>query len=243
MRPVVGLGPRLDRVLLDRLGGVGHHQREVQLDDVAKPVAGGTGAERAVEREQAWLRRLVDDAAPSAFEPLAEPVRDRSVLPQLDRERRAATFLIAGLDRVGHPAHLVGVHLDPVDHHLQALRLAQRGHRRLVEVVERHGEAVEDEPAEATLAQRPDGRFDRGPLVERFATVLLRGVIRRLVPGRRLLASPSFRGRSLRSHHRKIEPQQQPRPVRQLEQLRGRRLGRFADHLLPALPADRAPDP
>jgi hypothetical protein len=49
MRAVVGLGPRLDRALVDRLLLIGHDQLQVQLDDVAEAMAGWTGAERVVE--------------------------------------------------------------------------------------------------------------------------------------------------------------------------------------------------
>ena len=79
VRAVVRLGPRLDRALVDRLRRIGHHEIEVQLDDVAEAVAGRAGAERVVEREQARLRILVGDVAGAALEALGELVAHRAL--------------------------------------------------------------------------------------------------------------------------------------------------------------------
>jgi hypothetical protein len=66
----VRLAPRLDGILLDRLGRIGHHEVHVELDDVAEAVAGGARAERVVEREEARLRIFVRDPASAALEQL-----------------------------------------------------------------------------------------------------------------------------------------------------------------------------
>jgi hypothetical protein len=72
LRAIVGLAPRFDGALVDRLRRIRNDQIHVQLDDVAEPVAGRAGAERVVEREQPRLRRLVRDAAGAALETLRE---------------------------------------------------------------------------------------------------------------------------------------------------------------------------
>src|SRR5215813_3009978 len=73
---VMRLAPRLDCAVLNRLRRIGHDEIDVELDDVAEPVARGTRAEWVVEREQSRLRIFVGDAAGAALEPLGEQMRD-----------------------------------------------------------------------------------------------------------------------------------------------------------------------
>ena len=99
---IVRLGPRLDRAGVDRLGRIGHDERQIELDDVAEPVARRARAERVVEREQPRLRHFVRNAARPALEPLAEPVRGRrrAGVVDFDGERRAVALAKRRLDRV-----------------------------------------------------------------------------------------------------------------------------------------------
>ncbi len=72
---VVGLVPGLDRPLPEAAVLVGHHEVEVDLDQVPEAVAGGAGPERVVEREQARLRLEERPAALRALEVLRDPKR------------------------------------------------------------------------------------------------------------------------------------------------------------------------
>ena len=238
MRPVVRLGPRLDGVLLDRLRLVGHRQVQVELDDVAEAVTGRAGPEGAVEREQPRLGHLVGNAALPALEPLAEPVHDRGVwraVAHLYRERRAAAFQVGRLHRVGHPSQQIRSHLQAVHDNLQTGAVRQRAG---IDIRKADRPALDDETTEPVLPQRRDGGLDRG-----------------LRPGR----GPGGRARSCGQlgvrligdglvpvgprDDRKLESEQQPGACRQRQQLPRRRLGRLADDLVPALPADGAPGP
>ena len=103
IRPVMRLGPRLDRALAERLRGIGHDQVEVELDDVAEAVARRTRAERVVEREQPRLRHLVGQPHGRHSKRSLNTCRASGGpgLAQLERPRGAAAFLIRDLDGVG----------------------------------------------------------------------------------------------------------------------------------------------
>ena len=157
---VVRLAPRLDRMLVDRLRGVGHHQIHVDLDDVAEAVADRARAVRVVEREQARLRVLVGDAARPALEPFRERVQ---AIGKLHRERRAAALAVGRLNRVREAALDAGLDDEPVHDHVQ---LGPARQRRRVHLVERRGPAIHQEAAVALPAERLEGvghRRRRGP--------------------------------------------------------------------------------
>ena len=230
LRAVVRLGPWLDGAAADRLGGVGHHQVEVQLDDVAEPVARRAGAKRVVEREQARLRRLVGDLAPAAFEPLGELVPDgRALARQLHREGRPPALPIGRLDRIGEAGPRVAVHLDAIDDHLDAAAPRQQPR---VGLLERHGAALQQQPAKAPLGQalqRLGQRIDP----PRAASRRLQRVALLQVGRRRLIRH---------AHHGHLEPDQEASPLAQRRQAPRHDLGRFAGHLGAAAAAERPPD-
>ena len=103
---------------------IGHDEIEIELDDVAEPVARRAGAERVVERKQPRLRRFVREVAVLALEPLAEDMHFRTALASVrfggqarifDRERRSARFAVRHLDRIGEPAAHVAFELHAID--------------------------------------------------------------------------------------------------------------------------------
>ena len=69
------LVPGLDRPLRQALVLVGHHEVEVDLDQVAEAVAGRAGAEGVVEGEEARLRLHEGPAAARALEALGDAQR------------------------------------------------------------------------------------------------------------------------------------------------------------------------
>ena len=163
LRPVVWLAPRLDGAVIDRFRAVRHHQIHVELDDVAEAVAGGARPERIVEREEPWLRRFVHDPAGTAFEALREFqaswFRARLAgfavhglaLGEHDRERGPAAFAVRGLDGIREPAPQVALDAQTVDHDFERGTVAQR---RGVNLLERHGPAIEQHAAISAAAQR-----------------------------------------------------------------------------------------
>jgi len=206
MRPIGRLGERLDGVLLNRLRLVRHRQVQVELDDVAEPVTRRAGAEGAVEREQSRLWHLVRDAAPPALEPFAEPVHDRRGLRRsadLHGKRRPAPFQVGCLDRVGHPPHQVGSHLQAVHHDLETGAIRQHAG---IDVIKPDRAPIDDETAEALLPQRPDRGRDRcwPPAFEPGG----RGVSRGRRPG--ICLTRLHLGALSGRHDRKLEPEQQP---------------------------------
>ena len=239
VRAVVRLAPRLDGALRDRLRGIRHHQVHVELDDVAEAVARGTGAERAVEREQRGLRNLVGDPARAAFEALAEGVPHRPLASHVDGERLAAAFVIGGLDRLGQPGQRLRCGPDPIDHDLQRIAAGQ-GCR--VEVVEGHGATVEAQPPEPLAPEAVHRRGDSvGPTGRRDPIGASGG------GGRAIAFRSDSRRRGIgifRGFHRHgmREADQQPRPFRQGGQPAGHRLRRLPRDFRPAAAADRAAD-
>ncbi len=179
LRPVVRLGPRLDGALLNRLGGVGHDEVDVELDDVPEPVAGRARAERVVEGEQPRLRILVRDAAWPALEALGELVdsgqwSDRSsaliggrwtadcrLLTDFNRPGGAAALEIRRLDRIGEALpQILAAQLHAVDDHLEHLPVGKRGG---LHIVERDRPAIDEQPAEALSLEHVDRRRDSRP--------------------------------------------------------------------------------
>ena len=59
--------PRIDGALSERFRLVRDDEVQIEIDRVAKTLAAWTGAERIVEREQAWLRFTVDPMTVIAF--------------------------------------------------------------------------------------------------------------------------------------------------------------------------------
>ena len=227
VRAIVRLGPRLDRALVDRLGLIGHHQVQVQLDDVAEAVAGRAGAERVVEREEAGLRVLVGDVAGPALEALGElvPHRRAAVRGQLDGPRRAAAFLIRGLDGVGGARAHLAFDAQPVHHHADRRPALQHIGRQ---IVERDRLTVHQQAAEALATQLLDDRQRRGGCAG-------------LGAGRHFLV-PRLRrivhGRGAHVHEREVVANQQAGAFGELAQAVGDDLGGFADHFLAAVAAD-----
>ena len=69
---ITGLGPRLDDAFVDGLAAIGNDQVEVEVDGIAEALAARAGAVRIVERKQARLGLLIDEAALLALEAIAE---------------------------------------------------------------------------------------------------------------------------------------------------------------------------
>ncbi len=232
LSPVVRLGPRLDRAFVDRFGGVRHHEAHVELDDVAEPVARRAGTKRVVEREQARLRRLVGDAAGAAFEALREVKALAGV--GVHRERGAAAFAVRRLDGVRQAAAEIAFDAEAVDDHFEASARFQRGG---INLLEHHGADnrtfSDQQPAEPAAPQRLE-RFGRR--VECLAGGCVRLVDRLPLVGDRRIESPARIG-----HDRDLEAYQQPRAGQFAEPSR-HDLGRLADHLQAALPAEGAAD-
>ena len=147
---VVGLGPRLDRALLNRLVLVGHHQIEVELDDVAETMARRARPEWIIERKQPGLGCFVGQLARLAFKPLAEHVYFRA-RPIFDGEGRSAGFQIRRFNRVGEPRAQIAFELHAIDNDLQARLIAKVCRRHLVD---HHRPAIDVETMEA-LAPQP----------------------------------------------------------------------------------------
>ena len=238
LRAVVRLAPRLDRVLEDRLRGIGHDQRHVQLDDVAEAMTERAGAERVVEREQPRLRYLVGDVAHAALEALAEPVNARGFpgfFRQLDRERGAAPFDIGGLDRVGEPRPKVPVDLQPIDDHLQRRTIFQR---QRVHVLERDGLAVDEQAAEALPAKRRNRLGDRIAQPREIELGCRGLVVHNALPDRRfLVVQIVHRGERRCRDHRHVEPDHDARAGRQLTEAARDHLSGLAHDLTAAASA------
>src|SRR4029079_10896597 len=102
-----------------------------------------TGGERVVEREQSWLRRFLGDSTAAALEALREDVPLAGV--GVHREGCATTFAIRRLDRVGQAASQVTLDAKAIDDHFKAAARPQRGE---VDILERGGTAIHQQPAE-----------------------------------------------------------------------------------------------
>jgi hypothetical protein len=253
VRAVVRLGPRLDGALADRLGGIGHHEIEVELDDVAEAVARGARAERIVEREEARLRILVGDVAGAALEALRELVRRGSpARRQLHRPRRAAAFLVGDLDGVGHPRTQIALDAQAV-HDDAHRRAALEGVGR--EIVEGDRLAVNEEAPEALYAEgrptptptepqtpTPQMTQSHQPQMTQIDQPQLTQMDQRVRLGQVQVALAQLTrivGRGVAEVHQgQVIAEQQARAFGQAKQAGGDDLGGFADHFLTALAAD-----
>ncbi len=158
-----------DGALAQRAVGIGDDQRRVELEFVAQPLTGGTGAVRAVERERAWLDFRQADAAHRA----GEVFRKEHIAGRLRVRSRGAHHLHdhdplaqaqRGFDRVGDAADeiavgrlgvLFGVGDDEAIHDgLDVMELVAIELRDLVELV---GFAVHAHAREAQLAHLIEG--------------------------------------------------------------------------------------
>src|SRR5579859_763585 len=113
-RPVLRLGPGLDRAFVQRLALVRDHQVEVNIDRVAKALAARARPIRIVEREQARLGFVVAAAIVFALEALGKAQALGSLaavdIPILtagrDFKDNLARFPIADLDRIDNAGTL-----------------------------------------------------------------------------------------------------------------------------------------
>ena len=250
LRPIVRLAPRLDGILLNRLGRVGHDQPQVELDHVPESVAGRAGPKGVVEREQPRLRQLVGNRAGAALEALAEDMAGRlgvgiRLLDQLDREGRATALQIGHLDGIGDAREQIGSgpQLDAVDDDVQRRSPFQR---RQVDVIEAHDPSIDVQPAEPAPSQGVDrGRHrldDRIVRRARLAPAIASGVLSAHVVTFSLSVGPVLLGVAQRLNDGHLEAKQQPRSLRQLAQLHRGHLGRFSDDITAAASADRLAD-
>ena len=241
LRAIVRLAPRLDRILLDRLGHVRHDQIHIQLDDVPEAVAYGAGPKRVVEREEPRLRHLVLQAARPALETLAEAVH-HGLRIQRNRERGAAALGVGRFDRVSQARPEVAIDLEPVDDHLQHRPIAERSGVRFFQ---HHGLAVDVEPAESLAAQDPQRLGDRVAQPWKGRLRWCRDLRITIALRHRLVIVRSFDGKRHRRswNDRHIEADQQPGSGRQLAERPGHDLRRLADDFLAARAADRPADP
>ena len=246
------LAPRLDRVLVNRLRGVGHDERHVELDDVAEPVAHAARAERVVEREQSRLRHLVLYRAAAALEALAEAVDncrrgaclERRGLGKLNRKGGAATLGVGRLNRVREPGAQIAVDLHAVDNYLQHRAILER---RRIDLVERERLPVDVETPESFASQRGQRLGHR---VHQPRQILLAGVVvgaalvlllilgNGIVLVAALRALPIRQGR--RRHDRHVESDKESSARGTHPELSGDDLGRFAHDLAAAIPAHGA---
>ena len=118
-RAVVRLVPGLDRPFRQAPVLVGHHEVEVDLDQVAEAVTGGAGPERVVEGEEAGLRLHEGPAAAGALEALRDAQRGPA---RHHGDRAAAPLPQRGLERVDEAPALPLPQHDPVDQHRSARR-------------------------------------------------------------------------------------------------------------------------
>ena len=72
-RPMSGLGPGLDRSLVQSLCLIWNHQIQIEINRVAEALASRARAERVIKREQARLWLRVTNATGLALESLREP--------------------------------------------------------------------------------------------------------------------------------------------------------------------------
>ena len=113
LQPADGeLAVRQQGALVDAHGAVGHHERRVDLLGGPEAVAGGAGAVRAVEAEDARLDLGQRDAAVHAGELLAEG--EGLAVGGLDLDE-AVGELGGGLDGVGEPPPQALLHDQPID--------------------------------------------------------------------------------------------------------------------------------
>ncbi len=107
--------PRNERTVANRKRRIGHEQVGVDLLLVPEPHAPLTRAVRRVEREHARLELGKPDAVLGARESLREghrlAVYDVDGYQTIGQRER-------GLDRVSEPVAQVGLHREPIDHHL-----------------------------------------------------------------------------------------------------------------------------
>jgi hypothetical protein len=181
------------------------------------------------------LRDLVRDTAGAALEPLAESMRRlrRARVVHFDGERRAVALVKRRLNRIGEPGSHVGTDLQAIHDHRNRRPLAKpiRIRRRLLE---RQRAAVEQEAPEAPAPERIEGA-EHG-IVRKWQGV---AVGRRRVVVRVGLALGRV-GREADADNRIVEPDEQPRPRGQPEQLAGHGVRRLALHFTAAAPADGA---
>ncbi len=234
LRAVVRLGPRLDRAAANRLGLVGHHQVEVELDDVAEAVAGRARAKRVVEREQPRLRVLVQDVAPAALEPLAELVDDGRRRPRSAPARRA---------KAAPPPSRYAVSIESVSRACASASTTTRSTTT---------SSVVGLPRAATstssrVTARPSTSRRRNPRLARLCSVSRSGSVRPARTGRgRLHRLAVFQvGRRRRVGHADdghLEAHEQPRALGQRRQAPRDHLGRLARDLVAAVAAEGVPD-
>ena len=205
-------------------------------------MTGRAGAEGIVEREQARLRVLIGDAAALALEPLAEHMacqRTAIVASDLEGERGAA-LCVRGLDRVCEPRAEIAVDLHAIHDDRQH---GPAGHGRAIEIFERDGAIVDEHAPEPALRKALERRAHRidgaGPLAappvrraERQPLSADSGVSPRPDRPESPRAPPRWASRSRSAGE---SPRQAVQPARN-------DLCCFAQHLLPALAADRPAD-
>ena len=175
---------------------------------------------------------------------------DRRRLAQLNRPCRAAALLIGGLNRIGESGAEITFDTKAIDDDAQHGGIAEACR---IDLVERHRLAVEEEPPETFSSQR----IEHGPHASRWAgrrrqrarmgcrerrsgkqggtVVALGGIV--------IVCLRRAHGRRRQRHDRHIKPDQKPRTLWQVQELRRHHLCGFADDLLRALPAKRPAHP
>ncbi len=238
LRAVVRLAPGFNRVLRDRLRGIGDHEIHVEFDDVPESVAQRTRAKGVVERKQPRLRQLVRNVTLAAFESFAEPKRDRFGLAfsrlwrKLNREGRPTPLGVRGFNRVGETGAQIAFDLDAVHDHLKRPAISQR---RAVDLVQRDRPAIDIQTAEPLATQRRKRFRNR---IDQIRKIRLRGIDRPLFGRGRFFVLWLGHGRhGRRRDHRHIEANQQPRSFRQISEPPRNDFGGLANHLTPAIPA------
>ncbi len=156
------------------------------------------------------------------------------------RPRGAAAFDIGRLDRIREALpQILAPQLDAVDDHLEQLPVAQRGR---VHIVERHGAAVDEQPAEALSLEHIDRRRHRRTLRTLWTLRTLRAWCFVLYLFPHLVGVTGVGHRRRSGHDREVEANQQAGAGSALAELSGDHFGGFAHHLTSAVAAERASD-
>ncbi len=165
-------------------------------------------------------------------------MNDRLAVGLLDRKRGAAAFHVGGLDRVGQPRAEIAVDFQSVDDHLERRLILQR---RRVHVLELHGVAIDEQPAEPLP---PQGRQHLGDRIDEARQGRLRHAI--LISARRVgalfLLGVALARERRGGHERHLEPDEQTRARCELAELASHDFGGLACNVAPAAPANCSPD-
>ncbi len=124
-RAVAGLGPWLDRAIVDGLAGIWYNEIQIEIDGIAEALAARARAVRIIEGKQARLRLLIQRAIVLALKAFIEdqPLRRAAArFPDEFKNGLATRFAIANLDGVDEARARFGIDCQAIHHDVNGLR-------------------------------------------------------------------------------------------------------------------------